>query len=74
MPASANTQIEITVNGEPRSVPEGSTVSSLLESLELPADRVAVEFNREILRKDRWASTRLRAGDRLEIVHFVGGG
>jgi len=74
MPAGANTQIEIVVNGEPRSVPDGFTVSELLDSLGLPADRVAVEYNREILKKDRWATTRLQPGDRLEIVHFVGGG
>ncbi len=74
MPADAKTQIEIVVNGEPKSVPEGSSVSQLLESLGLPADRVAVEYNREILKKERWPETRLQAGDRLEIVTFVGGG
>ncbi len=74
MSPGADTRIEIVVNGEPRSVPDGSTVSELLDSLGLPADRVAVEYNREILKKDRWPETRLQAGDRLEIVHFVGGG
>ena len=74
MSPGADTRIEIVVNGEPHSVPDGSTVSELLDSLGLPADRVAVEYNREILKKDRWPETRLQAGDRLEIVHFVGGG
>jgi len=46
----------------------------LLEMLGMKADRVAVELNREIVPRDRWASTYLTEGDRLEVVHFVGGG
>ncbi len=66
--------VEITVNGERRQAPRGQTVPELLASLEIPADRVAIELNREILKKDRWESTRLAGGEELEIVHFVGGG
>ena len=40
----------------------------------MKADRVAIELNREIVPRDRWSATRLNEGDRLEIVHFVGGG
>jgi len=45
-----------------------------VESLGMKADRVAVELNRDIVPRDRWAETRLTDGDRLEVVHFVGGG
>jgi sulfur carrier protein len=66
--------IEIVVNGEPRQIPEGSTIQNLLTLLEIPADRVAVELDRAIVGKGMWESTQLNAGARLEIVHFVGGG
>jgi sulfur carrier protein len=66
--------ISVRVNGEVKEVPEGLTVSGLLDTLGFPGDRVAVERNREIVPRDRWAGTKLQAGDRLEIVHFVGGG
>lgn len=64
----------IQVNGEGREVSEGLTVADLLQKMEFPDDRVAVERNLEILPRARWADTRLVAGDRFEIVHFVGGG
>jgi thiamine biosynthesis protein ThiS len=50
------------------------TLSALIESLDMKPDRVAVELNRNIVPRDRWTQTQLRDGDRLEIVHFVGGG
>ncbi len=64
----------ILVNGQPEEIPEGSTLATLLAQLKLSADRVAVERNLDIVPRDQWDSTRLVAGDRLEIVHFVGGG
>jgi thiamine biosynthesis protein ThiS len=64
----------IYLNGEPREVPENLTLAALLEWLKLPADRVAVERNREIAARFTWAETLIQAGDRLEVVHFVGGG
>ncbi len=66
--------MDIVVNGENRTVREGATVLSLLADLSLPDSRVAVERNREIVRKAEFAGTALREGDRLEIVTFVGGG
>ena len=66
--------ISIHVNGEPREVPDGLSLSSLLEWLKFPADRVAVELNLKIVPRSRWSETPLAAGDRLEVVHFVGGG
>jgi thiamine biosynthesis protein ThiS len=64
----------IHLNGERQEVPEGLTLAALLEWLKLPADRVAVERNLSIVPRDRWTETRMEAGDRLEVVHFVGGG
>jgi thiamine biosynthesis protein ThiS len=66
--------IAIEVNGEPRQVPDGASVQDLLALLGLAAPKVAVERNLEIVPRSAWASTRLAAGDRLEVVHFIGGG
>ena len=66
--------IVISVNGESREVPENLTLEALLAFLSLPADRVAVERNLEIVPRRRWAETNIQPGDRLEVVHFVGGG
>lgn len=66
--------IEITVNGAPQSVTPEITVDALLAHLGLPRERIAVELNRRVLRKIQWGEVRLAHGDRLEIVHFVGGG
>ena len=67
-------RMTVYLNGEAHEVPEGLTLTSLLEWLKLPADRVAVERNLSIVPRDRWPETRMEAGDRLEVVHFVGGG
>ncbi len=64
----------VTVNGEPRELPVGSTVADLVALLGLKASQVAVERNREIVRRAEHASTLLVDGDRLEVVTFFGGG
>ncbi|HTS68768.1 MAG TPA: sulfur carrier protein ThiS [Terriglobia bacterium] len=64
----------IYLNGEPREVPPSLTLAALLDWLNLPADRIAVERNREIASRSAWAGTIIEPGDRLEVVHFVGGG
>ena len=66
--------INITVNGENREAKPGATVAELLREMGLNAGRVAIERNLEILPRPQWPETRLAAGDRLEIVQFVGGG
>ncbi len=66
--------MEVVVNGDSRAVAPGTTVASLLRELSLPASRVAVERNREIVRKAEYEAVALSAGDRIEIVTFVGGG
>jgi thiamine biosynthesis protein ThiS len=66
--------INIRLNGELREVPEGLSLAALLDWLKLPADRVAVERNLEIVPRSKWGETIMQASDRLEVVHFVGGG
>ena len=66
--------MRITVNAEPRDVPEGSTVESLLASLGIDRRKIAVERNQEIVPRTQHASTPLAEGDRIEIVTMVGGG
>ncbi len=74
MQANTPVLIDITINGEPRTVPAGYSVQALLDALDIHGDRVAVELNRRIVKRDRWGDTLLDAGAKLEIVHFVGGG
>jgi len=66
--------IEVVVNGVTKSVPEGFSLDRMLVWLELDPARVAVERNLSIVRKADWPATEIVAGDRLEIVWFVGGG
>jgi sulfur carrier protein len=71
--------MKIHLNGEERLFGEPAqpglrTLAELIKSLDMKADRVAVELNREIAPRDRWPQIELKDGDRLEIVHFVGGG
>jgi sulfur carrier protein len=66
--------VHVEVNGERRAVSDDATIVALLELLGLGTTLVAVERNGEIVPRARHASTQLRDGDRLEVVHFVGGG
>ena len=62
------------VNGERRTVPSGVTLMDLVLSLGLEPDRLAVELDREIVKRERWPATSVPSGAMLEIVQFVGGG
>jgi thiamine biosynthesis protein ThiS len=64
----------LTINGEARHFTSITTLSDLVSQLGMKPDRVAIELNRELIRRDRWPETQLSDGDKLEIVHFVGGG
>jgi sulfur carrier protein len=66
--------IRVHVNGKDRDVSGGLTVTGLLESFDLDPRLVVVELNREILARDRFPAVEVREGDRVELVHFVGGG
>jgi thiamine biosynthesis protein ThiS len=67
-------EIDILLNGEGRKVSGDTFLIALIEGLHLDLDRVAVEYNRKLLKREKWGSTLLADGDRIEIVHFVGGG
>ena len=62
------------MNGEPKRVPEGLDVERLLAWLAVDPSRVAVELNREIVRKTEWSAAMVREGAQIEVVWFVGGG
>ena len=62
------------MNGEGREVAGALSLAELIAQLELPVARIAVELNREVVRRSDWSGTMLHEDDRIEIVHFVGGG
>jgi sulfur carrier protein len=64
----------IQVNGETREVEENISLPELVRSLDLKAEQVAVELNKIVIRRAQWESTLLHEADKVEIVHFVGGG
>ena len=66
--------MKLFINGEESPFVGVATLAELIDELGMKGDRVAVELNREIVPRAQWNDTRLRDGDRLEIVHFVGGG
>jgi sulfur carrier protein len=66
--------MDIVLNGEARSVPDGLTAQQLLEQLGLAGRRLALEVNEQIVPRSRFEAHSLRPGDRVEIVHAIGGG
>jgi thiamine biosynthesis protein ThiS len=66
--------IEIFLNGERKMIPNGLTVAELVSFLELIPERLAIEYNLQILKRENWSKTPVSTGDRIEMVHFVGGG
>jgi thiamine biosynthesis protein ThiS len=66
--------VQVIVNDEPRDVRDGTTIADLVTTLGLGARRVAVEVNRSVVPRTQYSAWRLGAGDRVEIIHFVGGG
>jgi thiamine biosynthesis protein ThiS len=65
--------MNLTINGDSQLCSD-ETLTALVLRLGMKPDRVAIELNRVIIPRDEWSKTPLRDGDRLEIVHFVGGG
>jgi thiamine biosynthesis protein ThiS len=66
--------MKVFVNGEARDISGTPSLAELIEQLNLPAPRIAIELNREVVRRSDWGGTMLKDEDRIEIVHFVGGG
>jgi thiamine biosynthesis protein ThiS len=66
--------MRVFVNGDEKDLRDRISLAELIEQLDLPAARIAIELNREVVRRSDWGSTMLKDEDRIEIVHFVGGG
>ena len=66
--------VDATVNGDRRSFPSGTTLSAVVTALGLEPERVAIELNRHIVKRDLWLTTVIDSGAEIEIVQFVGGG
>ena len=66
--------MKVFVNGETREINRQLSLRELLEKLDLPQERVAVELNKEVVRKKDWETVKIADADKIEIIHFVGGG
>ncbi len=66
--------MNIVVNGERRDVPEDTTLAELIAALKIEEKVMAAAVNMEIVKKERWGTHRLKEDDRVELLHFVGGG
>jgi thiamine biosynthesis protein ThiS len=64
----------ITINGEAKEIGQEVNLGDLLKFFDLPQERIAVELNKEVVRKKDWENIRVKDDDKIEIVHFVGGG
>lgn len=66
--------MKVQINGELREFDAELPLDELVKKLSLPAERIAIEVNRQVISRKQWPATIVKEGDRLEIVHFVGGG
>lgn len=71
---TTNNQMKIIVNGETKEIAENLNLTGLLENLSLPDQRIAIELNKEVVRKKDWETIKINDADKIEIIHFVGGG
>ena len=67
-------KIKITVNGKQIQVIPNFSIKSLITNLKIPLNKIAIELNKKIIDKNRISKIRLKKGDKIEIVHFIGGG
>jgi thiamine biosynthesis protein ThiS len=66
--------LHVQVNGKEQELTDGASLADLVAQLSLPPERIAIELNRSVARRQEWATTILKDDDRVEVVHFVGGG
>ena len=66
--------MKVYINGEIKEIAEAVNLTELLANFSLPQERIAVELNKEVVRKKDWENIRVKDDDKIEIVHFVGGG
>ena len=67
-------KIKINLNGKEKQIAENSKIDKLLNELKIPIGKVAIELNQEILNKKKLHKIELKKNDKIEIVHFIGGG
>ena len=67
-------KIKIKVNGKIKRIFENTRLSDLIKSLKIPIKKVAIEINQEIIDKKKLKNIKIQNGDKIEIVHFIGGG
>ncbi|MGI8467173.1 MAG: sulfur carrier protein ThiS [Pyrinomonadaceae bacterium] len=66
--------MNVIINGETKEISASVNLGELLKLLSLPSERIAIELNRRVVRKKDWETIQVGDGDRLEVIHFVGGG
>ena len=66
--------MKVFINGETKEIERETRLSELLKQLSLPDQRIAIELNREVVRRKDWENIQIKDADKIEIVHFVGGG
>ena len=66
--------MKVFINGETKEISEQFNLRGLLEHFSLPSERIAIELNKEVVRKKDWENIVINDADKIEIVHFVGGG
>jgi thiamine biosynthesis protein ThiS len=66
--------MQVLINGETRKIENEINLRQLLEKLELPTTRIAIELNKDVIRKKDWETIKIADADKIEIIHFVGGG
>jgi thiamine biosynthesis protein ThiS len=66
--------MEVFINGEQRKIDKQLSLFELLHELDLPTERIAIELNKEVIRRKDWQNVNINDADKIEIVHFVGGG
>lgn len=66
--------MQVLINGETRELESELNLLELLKKLELPTERIAIELNKAVVRKKDWETINISDADKIEIIHFVGGG
>jgi thiamine biosynthesis protein ThiS len=66
--------MKVLINGETKEISDSLSLSELLRYFSLPQERIAIELNKEVIRKKDWEEIKVNDGDQLEVIHFVGGG
>ncbi|MBA2737051.1 MAG: sulfur carrier protein ThiS [Pyrinomonadaceae bacterium] len=66
--------MKVYINGETKEIPAEINLAELLKHLALPQERIAIELNKEVVRKKDWENIKVGDADKIEVIHFVGGG